>query len=43
MKYLDEENKLKLIILGKPYMKIRKNIYKTFLKKNISIKRRVHI
>ena len=43
MKYLDDEDKLKLIALGKSYMKIRKNIYKTFLKKDISIKRRVHI
>ena len=42
-KFLDDEDKLKLICLGKYYMKIRKNIYKSFLKKDISLKRRIHI
>ena len=42
-KFLDDEDKLKLICLGKYYEKIRKNIYKSFLKKDISLKRRLHI
>ena len=42
-KYLDDEDKLKLICLGKYYKKIRKHIYKSFLKKDMPIKKRVHI
>ena len=42
-RYLDDEDKLKLICLGKYYEKIKKYIYKSFLKKDISIKRRIHI
>ena len=42
-KFLDDGDKLKLICLGKYYMKIRKNIYKSFLKKDIPLKRRIHI
>ena len=42
-KYLDDEDKLKLICLGKYYKKIRKYIYKSFLKKDIPLKKRIHI
>ena len=42
-RYLDDEDKLKLICLGKYYEKIKKYIYKSFLKKDISIKRRIHV
>ena len=42
-KYLDDEDKLKLICLGKYYEKIKKYIYKIFLKEDISLKRRLHL
>ena len=41
-KYLDDKDKLKLIQLGKYYEKIKKSIYKSFLKKNISIENRLN-
>ena len=42
-KYLDDEEKLKLLCLGKYYETIRSYIYKSFLKKDISLKRRLHL
>jgi len=42
-KYLCDEDKLKLIYLGKYYSKIKKYIYKSFLKKDITLKRRLNI
>ena len=42
-KYLPDEDKLKLIGLGKYYMKIKNFIYKSLLKKDISVKKRVNI
>ena len=42
-KFLCDEDKLKLICLGKYYSKIKKYIYKSFLKKDISLKRRLNI
>ena len=42
-KYLDDEDKMKLICLGKYYSKIKKYIYKCFFKKDLSIKQRLHL
>ena len=42
-KYLDDKDKFKLIGLGKYFMKIKKEIYKTFLKKDISLEKRLII
>ena len=42
-KFLPDNDKLKLICLGKYYEKIKKNIYKSFLKKDNSIEKRLNI
>ena len=42
-KFLPDDDKLKLICLGKYYEKIKRCIYKSFLKKDNSIKKRVNI
>ena len=42
-KFLEDEDKLKLICLGKYYIQLRKYIYYSFLKKDISLKRRLNI
>ena len=41
-KYLNDKDKLKLIHLGKYYEKIKKTIYKSFLKKDIPIEKRLN-
>ena len=41
--YLDDKDKFKLIGLGKYYMKIKKHIYKSFLKDDISLEKRLII
>ena len=42
-KFLPDNDKLKLISLGKYYQNIKKYIYKSFLKKDISIEKRLNI
>ena len=42
-KYLEDEEKLKLLCLSKYYEKLRTYIYKSFLKKDISLQRRLHL
>ena len=42
-KFLEDEDKLKLICLGKYYTKIKKYIYKSFIKKDIPLQKRLHI
>lgn len=42
-KFLCDEDKLKLICLGKYYSKIKKYIFKSFLKKDITLERRLNI
>ena len=42
-KYLEDEDKLKLICLGKYYKRIKKKIYASLFKKELSVKQRVHL